>query len=441
MSPYCWWIFLMLVWLLMPLQTVAETLPPPNLTVQDAVRFGLNNSPDTKAAAQRIVAAAADMDRARAAFYPQLDLSAGYDRTNNPMYSFGNILNQGLFTDEIDFNNPGVTDNLQLKALLKYRIYNGGRDQAGLEGARSMERASEMQKITVHDQLGYEIVKAFYTVYQAEETLQARDSAVDAIGASVAVAQARFEEGDLLKEDVLNLEVLLSRAKENRIQTKHGLNLSRRGLLNLLGCNEGSINLDIAGSTLQKIPVDPDYLNRSELAAINALLEAADAEVRKANGGRYPTADAYGSYQVDNGYELDDGSGNSWLAGVRLNYTLFDGQQTAAEVARARARLTELKEEKRKMELAFAYEIEQAGSNLQQAEERLQVTGKMVELATESARLSRVRFKEGVILSSDLIDTENRLTEAQVRYLVARTSRAIAIAELRRAAGLKQFPH
>ena len=81
----------------------------------------------------------------------------------------------------------------------------------------------------------------------------------------------------------------------------------------------------------------------------------------------------------------------------------------------------------------------QAGLFLDETKQRLQVTEKMVEQAEESAQLSRERFKEGVILSSDLIDVENRLTEAQVRNTVARASHRIAIADLRRAIGLKQF--
>ena len=63
----------------------------------------------------------------------------------------------------------------------------------------------------------------------------------------------------------------------------------------------------------------------------------------------------------------------------------------------------------------------------------------MVEQAEESARLSRERFKEGVVLSSDLIDVENRLTDALVRRTGARTSRRIAVADLRRALGMHQF--
>ena len=91
------------------------------------------------------------------------------------------------------------------------------------------------------------------------------------------------------------------------------------------------------------------------------------------------------------------------------------------------------------MELAFNLEMEQAALALQQEEERLKVTGKMVASAAESARLARLRFKEGVLLASELIDTENRLTEARLSHTLATAARKIAIADLRRAAGCGQF--
>jgi outer membrane protein TolC len=75
---------------------------------------------------------------------------------------------------------------------------------------------------------------------------------------------------------------------------------------------------------------------------------------------------------------------------------------------------------------------------LQQEEERLLVTERMVASASESARLARARFKEGVVLASDLIDTENRLTDSLVSHALAKTAREIAVADLRRAVGLPQ---
>jgi outer membrane protein TolC len=63
----------------------------------------------------------------------------------------------------------------------------------------------------------------------------------------------------------------------------------------------------------------------------------------------------------------------------------------------------------------------------------------MVEVAEESAKLSRIRFQEGVILASELIDAEARLTDALAGRTTARAENRIAIANLRRATGSNQF--
>ena len=429
--------------LLLPLQghlVQAQTSQPTLWTTQEAVRYAIENSPDAQAAQHRIEAAQADIKRAQAAFYPQLSVAGDYTRTNNPMYSFGNILNQGVFSNSIDFNQPGLTDNLQLKALLAYRFYNGGSDQAGLDMAHHRQQASELQQQSLHTNLGYAVVRAFFTIVQAEETVQARESAIASLAASLKVAQARFDEGDLLKQELLNLQVQHSLARENLIQTRHGLALARRGFLNLLGLTTGDSKIDLAGSTLQQIPDNPDFHQRPEIKAMKAVVASFADGVRKAMAGYYPTADAFGSYQVDKGYELDEGSGNSWLAGVRVNMSLFNGHQTGAEVERAKAQLAEAKKQLHTMELSYNLEIEEAVLGLEQAEKRIQVTSQMVDSAIESARLSRERFKEGLLLSSELIDTENRLTDAKVRHALANAEQRIAVADLRRAAGLMQYP-
>jgi outer membrane protein TolC len=412
---------------------------PDQWTVEEAVRFALDNSPDTRIIAERIRAAEAAITAARSAWYPQVGISAGYSRTDNPMYSFGNILNQGQFDNTIDFNNPGITDALNLTGEIQYRIYNGGRDEAAIRAAKAGRMATGFEQQAIRHRLGFEVVRSFYSIAQAEENVQARESALAAIRASLAAARARFEAGDMLRADLLSLEVQESRASENLIRARHGLELARRGFLNLLGLEHGKVAIVCDRESEQPVPEKPSYDQRPELQGLDAALEAAEAQVRRARGGYYPSADLFGSYRVEKGFEYDEGSGNSWMAGVKVNYNPFNGHRTEAEIARARARAAELRQQRHKLELAFNYEIEQATLALHQAEQRLEVTKKMLEQADESARLSRERFKEGVIMASDLIEVENRLTDARVGNLMARAARRIAIADLRRASGLKQF--
>jgi len=77
--------------------------------------------------------------------------------------------------------------------------------------------------------------------------------------------------------------------------------------------------------------------------------------------------------------------------------------------------------------------------NATAATERLRAARKAVTLAEESAGLTRVRFEQGLALSTQLIDAETALTGARVRREQAEADRNIAIATLRHALGLPQI--
>ena len=435
-----WALLLLFACCSLSVSALSETLEPPAIwTSREAVIFGLKNSPDSRIALQRIASARASQAEAEALLkHPHLDLSASYGQTNNPMYSFGNILNQGVFSNDIDFNDPGRTDDLNLKAELSYRFYNGGRDQALVDSADSGYQASQAGLKEVEHQLGFEIVKAFQRIIQAQDQLEARQAELQAIDSSLQVAKARFEAGDLLKTELLNFEVQKARTSENLIIAQHQKALSEKVFLNLLGLESGTVAIALEDEHLLP-PLDRQAIQeRPELIKLSAALSAAESELRRAKGANLPTFDGFASYQYDYGW-VNDGSGDSWIAGVKLNYNLWDGRKDDAEVLRKQAEYQALAEQLEKLKLAITLDVEKAELNYQQAIERRTVTDKMVEVAQESAQLSRERFKEGVILSSDVLDTEVRLTDTLVRQSAARVNHRIATADLRRALGYQQY--
>jgi len=409
-------------------------------TAMNAVAFAISSNPDNFIAEKRIEEAQAVAAMAKATDYPLVNLSAGYAQTNTPMYSFGNILNQGAFDNTIDFNDPGRTDNLNLKAEIEYRLYNGGRGKAEIEAAKAATDISRSNLTAVHQRLGFEVIKTFHAIIQSEEMVKVRQAALEAITASFNVGKARYDAGDLLREDLLNLDLQQSRASEDLIQSQHNLELTKRSFLNLLGLHNGEVTLSNDSAPPQQIPENIDFLNRQELIRLRGLELASLAQLKKAEGESLPTVDAFASYQIDGGLVLEE-AGDSWMAGVIMNYNLFDGNRASSTVAKARARILEIQGLIKKTELSLNLEIQQAELDYQQAKKRLSVTEKMVSAAEEGTRLRRARFVEGVILASDLIDFEMRLSDAQARQVSARARYQVAIANLRRVAGLEQFPN
>lgn len=431
-------LFLLLAVFSNPSGVVAESAASRVWTARDAVEFALRNNPDSLVAHQRLKEAEALRLRSAASFYPHIDLSASYSQTDNPMYSFGNILNQGAFTPGIDFNAPGRTDDLNLGAGAHYRFYNGGQDLARNRAATAGVEASAAARDAVLLRLQFEVFRSFHKIDEAQNVNRAMMLALDSIRASLAVARARYAAGDLLKADLLNLEVQESRALEDQIASAHTLALANRVFLQLLGLNAGDVRIAPGPMEAPLRPASPDPQLRPELLQLQASLRAAESEVQAARGSRWPTLDGFATYNYNQGYVLD-GSGDSWLAGVKVNFKAFDGQSAAADIALSEARLRALRGEQGKLELALGLEVTQAELALRQAEQRLQVTQKMVDQATESELLSRARFNEGALLAADLIEIDTRLTEARVRNAVAASALQVAIADLRRAAGLPVF--
>ncbi|MCG2822299.1 MAG: TolC family protein, partial [Desulfobulbaceae bacterium] len=123
LCPLC--VALLLAAFFSPAAGAATEAPPrPEVwTVRNAVLFAVRNNPDSRMGKNRIEAAQAAIAMEKSSFSPRLDLNSRYEQTDNPMYSFGNILNQGTFTNAIDFNNPGRTDTLNMGVRLGYRFF------------------------------------------------------------------------------------------------------------------------------------------------------------------------------------------------------------------------------------------------------------------------------------------------------------------------------
>jgi len=234
----------------------------------------------------------------------------------------------------------------------------------------------------------------------------------------------------------LNFEVQHAKTSENLIIAQHRKELAEKVFLNLLGLDSGTTVVAADDGDSQTVPDEP--AKRPEIEKLGAMLAAARSNLEQAEGVTRPTLDGFASYQYDYGWETD-GSGDSWMAGLRLNYNLWDGRQGRAGIAGREAELRELEEQMQKLHLSVTLDVQRARINYAQAVERRGVTDKMVEVARESAQLSRERFKEGVILSSDLLDTEVRLTDTLMRQSTARANHRIAVANLRRALGYQQF--
>lgn len=408
-------------------------------TIDEAVATALQRSPDAELARERIAGAQALVAQARSAWLPQVILKGGYTGTNSPMLAFGSILNQRAFDYSLDFNRPGSIDNLNATGLIAYNLYSGGQATARRSAAQAGEQAAAHDLQAVHQQLAAEVVKAVLDVHKAREAVTAVNAGVKAYEAAVAVARARHEAGQMLKADLLSLEVQLAQTREAAIAARHAAQLAEQAFHYVLGletpATEAGFADDDPALARLTLPVDDDFSARPELLGLDARRRAAEAMVESSRADRKPTVNAFASYQYDQGWQTNRDA-DSWMAGLAVELNLFDGGVTAGKVRQSIAELNQVKAMERKVRLGIALEVRQARDRHRNAQERVAVSAQAVAQAHESATLTRARFAEGAVLTADLISTETRLIEAQLRHTIATADERSALVELRRALGL-----
>lgn len=408
-------------------------------TLEKAIATALENSPDLRVANARIQAAEAMLGEARSYGLPQVSLQGSYMQTDSPMMAFGSILNQRAFNFGLDFNNPGTIDNLNGTAMVGVNLYAGGQVEAGKEAASAGLEAAGFDDAAARHQLVALTVKSYLDIGKAEEAVAAVEAGVAAYEAAVSNAKLRYEAGQVLKADLLSLEVQLAQTKEQLVQARHFKRLADRAFLFALGVegNGETVALAANDAALERIlePESLDFSGRPELQGLREREKAAGAMRKVATGGNKPQVMGFASYQYDEGWETGEGA-DSWMAGVKVSLNVFDGGRSKAKVLQAEAGLSEIREYIRKAELGIGLEVEQARLALELAKERVAVTTLSLAQAEESAALSRSRFESGALLTAELIGVEGRLMEARMRHAVAVADEVIAVADLRRAVGV-----
>ncbi len=399
-----------------------------------ALGYVRTNAPDAKIAKLRFEKARAQLDEARTSWMPKLTAETGYAATDNPTQAFMFLLNQRQFTFGGNFNDPDVTDNWGSELRLEYPIYTGGARTAGVKAADAGLVASEFDLAAVRRQLELEVARLYYQVLRAREVVKAAQASLQSHRSNLRLAKLLEEEGKGLQTAVLDLDTRVAQAEAIVVATRNQGEIATEMLKTLIGY-EGK-NFSVAqGWTSLKFPTEIIGGSRPEISALKNRAEQAEAGIEIAKADRKPTVAAFASTRHDVGF-TESGDGGSWIAGVMIRLKITGRRETNAKVAQAEADRAIIDEQIRKQKQQIKFQVKTAGLNLETARKGITLAKKGMVSAQKSLDLTRSRFKEGIALSSQLIDAETALTGARVRLSAARAEEQIAIASLRHALGL-----
>jgi outer membrane protein TolC len=393
------------------------------LTLQECVALGLKQNPATEIARQNLQAAREKVGEARGGSYPTLRFSAGYTYTTPPEGAAG-----------------AAADNFDNRFYLKQNLYDGGQTASLVAGAEHGIRALESDLAKTGLDLVLNIHASFYEVLRRRDFIEIARQAFASSEKHVGQAQELYQQGLAPRSDVIKAEVQVSTGQLEIIRAENAYLLAKANLSVAMGLpvtTEFTVAAPESGAEPAVPPLAEALaaapVRRPELAAVRARQDVAEAAVRQARSGLYPTVSLDASYgwQESDFVPLD----TKWSVGFTVSIPVFERRVARARVNQALAGRDGLRAAETQALRSVELEVEQAWLLLKEALERRSVTLKILEQTEADIRVSEGRYQEGLGTMLEVIDARTMVAQAGVNAVIARYDIAQARARLERALG------
>ena len=414
------------------------------LTLQDAVQAGLQHHPAIEASTANTEAAQSRVREAKSGWLPRVSYSESVQRSDNPVFVFGSLLNQRQFTErnfEIDrLNKPDFLNNFQSLVRADQTVYDFGATkwqtrsaELGAKMATEGERNAKMAVIAG-------VATAYFGAILSQQRLKVAEEVVRSAEADLQRAENVRAAGMSTDADVLSVRVHLADMREREIQARYGAHVASAGLNDALGLPLESLHdLSTALVPAKLSHTDLAELDRTSLAGPvprEALLasETAEAQTSVARSALLPRIVAHGVFELDR-QRFGKRGGANWLFGASLEWNLFSGFADQSRREEAAHLAVAARAQQKSTESAARLEVRKAYAGWRSAEEKIGVAAAAVAQAEESLRITRNRYEAGLTTITELLRNETATLETKTRHLEAIYEQRVAAAQLELAAG------
>jgi outer membrane protein len=420
---------------------VRDAAPPLRMTLDEAVRRGLETSHRIAEAVARNEAADAVVGERHASTLPQIAAQAGYTRTNH-VDAFG----LPLPNNQLRVIYPDIPDNYRTRLDLQWPIYTGGRLDALERSARIEATASVDDITTARRDLALEITRTYWALVTATESLRVVEESVTRIDAHLKDVRNQLAAGLVPPSDVFTVDAQASRQRMLTVQARSNRDIVEADLARFVDAPPGTaVETAEALDALASPPAPLDQLieaarqQRPERAALVKRAGAAGERARAAAAGMKPTVAVGGGvdYASPNPriFPREDAWRASWDASVNVSWPIFDAGRTRSEMAEAAALTRAVQERLADFDASLAVEIRQRVSEIASSRAAIDAATDAVRSAAEARRVLGDRFGAGVATSTDVLDAQVALLQAELDRTQAIANAHLADARLARALG------
>lgn len=324
---------------------------------------------------------------------------------------------------------------------LSIPIYQGGRLKNQRRQTKYALDSAELNLEDTKQEIKLQTTQAYYEILRCRDMMKVREEEVNAFQEHLNKSMIRYREGIVAKSDILASTVSLADAKQNYVTARGEYEKSMANLNNIIGLpTETPISISDEMNYTTYEPTEESCVeyaleNRPDYFSAQYSIKQAEAAIKIAESGRKPQVDASISKTAE-GDRIFKADSRNWQAMLNLQWNIFDNGITSASVNEMRARLRKTQSIATQLADSIHLEVHNAYIDLRTAEENISTTQIAVARAEEDYHLAQIRYTEGVGINLEVIDAQEKLTQARTNYFSALYSYYLAKAELEKAMGV-----
>jgi len=405
------------------------------LTWEDVLQEAKEKNPGIISARQSLKSAGLSYKSAFTNFLPQISASGGWKKSSS-ITSFESFAEGGRENEEFNY---GISGRLS--------VFSGFKNSSKLKQGRvELEQEEARFNRTISDTV-YDLKAAFAQVLRGQEAVSLSEEILKRRRENTEIVGLRYEAGREDKGAYLRSEADLYQAEYETSSARRNLRTQQTKLLKEIGrdefephsSNEERGEVITVSGTFEVAPPEkivsfqellvknPDYL------VAKYGVDSAKYNLRYTRGDFYPQV-SFSASTSQSGAEWPL-ERSSWNVGLSLSYPFFSGGREIYDLKIAQIDKAKSEENLREIRQEILSKLEQAYNGLIDAIENVKVKEKYLIASEERAKISRVKYINGLISYQDWDAIENEFINSKKSLLDAEFNAFVAWAEWKRVLG------
>ncbi|MBN2541708.1 TolC family protein [bacterium] len=410
--------------------------PEDSLTLEDCIEISLMNSYQIIQARDNVTLSEFNLRDSRAEFLPRLNLSGGYQVSDQ--------------NDQVAWND----DHYSLTLSGSITAFNGGKNILNLKKSSESLFSTRQGYLLSEINVIIDVITKYYNLLETFDLMELSIESLNQKRRDLEFARIQFELGLSPEADNIKAEVEVINAQIDSLKNTGEVDLAETELKDAMGISlEFPLRIKQVALFVEESPELDSCLEEALEARPEVWQEKSNLSIKKydlrlAQINKFPSLSITGSYNVFaddyvfGGTSIDGDNwetNSNWEVGLGLSFPIFYGGKYSRAVKSAKINLSNAELEYKELEKEIELEVKQTHLNLLTALKKIELTEKQVASAELNYNTAQGMYQTGVAPITDVIDAGIALNQSKINYTNAMYEYLLIKAKLKKAIGERPY--